>query len=206
MEKLVVYKEPAGQIAEAYRIFCTNLLSGQAENKVIEATGFADNSTASLVVANLAVTMAQAGKKVLLMDCNLHTPQQHELFALNNSGITDCITAGEDYKTFVQATQQTNLFVLTAGSIVVNSPAELLLSAAMQSIITDVKETYDVVLLDVPPVGAASGAITLGVKTDGVLLVIINKQAKVEQAKKAKEMFIKAGISVLGCVLVNVTM
>lgn len=200
MERLIVFNNPTSPVTEAYRTLCANVLAGQGEKIIIEVAGVAENTNASLVAANLAVAIAQAGKTVLLIDCNLRKPKQHELFALQSKGVTNCITGSEYYTTFVQATQQANLFVLAAGGSVVN-PAETLLSVAMQSILTEVKATYDVVLIDVPPAGAISDAVALGAKTDGVVLVLTNKQDKVEQAQKAKTLFTQAGVNILGCVL-----
>ena len=199
MEKLIVFVDPTNPVTESYRTLCAAVLAGQNGSKVIGMTGVAENN-ASLVTANLAVAMAQMGKTVLLIDCNLRNPKQYELFALQNIGLANCITGSESYKTFVQATQQPNLFVLMAGSRVAN-PVELLSSSVMQSILQETKETYDVVLLDLPPTGYVSDAVVLGAKTDGVVLVLMKKQDKVEHALKAKELFIQAGVSILGCVL-----
>lgn len=200
MERIVVYNNPTSPVAEAYRSMCINVQAGLGEKKIVEVAGVADNSYASIVAANLAAAMAQVGKNILLLDCNLRNPRQHELFGIQNRGITDCVLSGEHYKSFVQATAQANLFVLTAGTTVRN-PAEVLLSQNMQNILNETKETYDVVLLDVPPAGTVSDAVALGTKTDGVLLVLVNKQDKVEQAQKVKEMFTQAGVPILGCVL-----
>lgn len=199
MERLIVHEEPGSLITKAYRILCTNVLSRHNE-RIIEVVGVAENNNTSLVVANLAVAIAQAGKSILLVDCNLHTPKQHELFALQNSGVTDCIITGDSYKSYVQATRQVNLSVLTAGTAVEN-PVEMLLSGAMQKVLKESRETYDIVLLDLPSIAAASDAVALGIHADSVLLVLTNKQDKVEQAKKAKEVFLQAGVPILGCVL-----
>ena len=200
MEGLIVCKEPEGIVAEAYRVMCANVLAVLGEKKVVEVAGVADAGNTSAVVANLAVAMAQAGKNVLVADCNLRNPKQHELFGLQNKGVVECSTSGEYYTTYVQATSQANLFVLAAG-IMVGSPAGTLLSKSTQELLQVAKETYDVILLDVPPVTVASDAIAIGTKTDGVMLVITNKKDKVKGAQKAKEMLAQAGISVLGCVL-----
>ena len=200
MEGLVFDKEPLGAVAEAYRILCTNVMATLREKKIIEVTGVADSSNTCAVVANLGVSLAQAGKNVLIIDCNLRNTKQHELFDLPNRGLVDCVSSGESYMTFVQATKQENLFVLAAG-VTGESPTKTLQSKEMQKLLQDAKETYDVILLDVPPVTVVSDAIALGTKANGVLLVLTNKQDKVEWAQKAKEMFTQAGITILGCIL-----
>lgn len=201
MEKIIVYNYPTGSVTEAYRVLCANLLAGLGKKKVLEISGISIDSTSSYVTANIAVAMAQAGKKVLLIDCNLREPKQQELFGLQNRGITDYIVKGEDYKAFVQNTGQSNLFLLAAGAVVPDNPVELLLNEPVQKVFDKAKEIYDIVLLDVPSVETGAEAVALGPKTDGVVIVVTNKQDKVEQVQKAKYMFLNAGVNVLGCIL-----
>lgn len=200
MERIIVFKEPDSPVAEAYRILCTNFLAGKGEKKVIEIVGVAGNTDTSLVTANLAVALAQQGQKVLLMDCNLRSPQQQNIFAIHNHGLTDCLMDLQGFKNYVQPTEQANLFVLTAGKTVIN-PVEILLGQSMQELLNKVRTEYDIVLLDVPPVISVADAAALGTKTDGVVLVLTNKKDKVEQAQKAKSAFNQAGVVILGCVL-----
>lgn len=201
MERLIVYHEPESTVAEAYRAMCTNVMATLGERKVLEVAGVADNSNISTVVANLAVAMAQAGKTVLVVDCNLREPKLHELFSLQNCGLSDCLSTADDYGNYVQATKLSKLFVLTAGAAIANNPSEALLSQSMQTILNDVRKVYDVILIDIAPAGTVSEAVSLGTKTDGVLLVLNNKKDKVEQAQKVKEMFTQVNVPVLGCVL-----
>lgn len=200
MERIIAYNNPASLVTEAYRTLSINILAGLGDKKILVVAAVAENTDVSLVIANLAVAMSQAGKNVLIVDCNLRDPKQHELFGLQNYGVTNCITKGELYTTYVQATKQSNLFVLAAGAAA-NNPAETLLSAPMETILQEAKATYDVVLLDVPPAGGIVDAVSLGTKTDGALLVLTNKKDKVEQAQKAKEMFTQVSVPILGCIL-----
>lgn len=200
MEGLIFDKKPGGAVAEAYRVLCTNLIATLGEKKILEVAGVADTSNTSEVVANLSVALAQAGKNVLVIDCVLRNAKQHELFSLPNRGLAESLSSGEPYINFVKATKQENLFVLAAG-VAGENLVETLLSKGMQNLLQDAKETYDVILLDVPPVATVYDAIALGTKADGVLLMLTNKQDKVEQAQKAKEMFTQAGVTVLGCIL-----
>ena len=200
MERIVVFTEPVSPITEAYRGLCTNVLAELGEKKAIEIASVSANADASVVVANLAVAMAQTTKRVLLVDCNFRKPNQHTLFGLLNRGLSECIETSESFTSFVQETAQRNLQVLTAGSTVLN-PVEILLSDAMQNILNDTKASYDVVLLDAPVIDTVSDAVTFGVRTDGVLLVLADKEDKMEQALKVKESFIQAGVEILGCIL-----
>lgn len=200
MEGLIFAKETVSAVAEAYRILCANVQAAIGKKRIVEVVGVADTGDTSAVVANLAIALAQAGKKVLIMDCNLRNPKQYELFGLAKRGLIDAVSTGEHYTTFVQETSQDNLFVIAAGDLTENL-TEMLMSKEMQVLLQDAKEGYDVILLDVPPVTVFSDAIALGTKTDGVLLVLTNKQDKVELVQKAKEMFAQAGITILGCIL-----
>lgn len=200
MEGLIFDKEHKGVVVEAYRVLCANVLATLGEKKVVEFAGLANTGNTSAVVSNLGITLAQVGKNILIIDCNLRHPKQHALFGLPNRGLVDCVSTDEPYAAFVQATNQDNLFVLAAG-VGEGNPIEILLSKEMQNLLQDATETYDVILLDVPPVATVYDAIALGTKTDGVLLIVTNKQDKVEQAQKAKEMFTQAGVNVLGCIL-----
>ena len=165
MERITVYTQPASSVAEAYRALCINVLAGVGEKRLIEVAGVSNNVDASLVIANLAVALAQAGKHVLVMDCNLRSPKQHEVFGVPNRGVTECLASTGSIADFVQQTVQQNLQVLPAGATISN-PIEKLLSTTFENMLSEVKTIY-----------------------------------KVEQAQKAKEMFIQAGVPVLGCVL-----
>ena len=200
MEKIIVYTEPTSPIVEAYRVLCTNLLSGLQNKKLIEIASVSVNTDTSVVVANLATAIAQSGKQVLLIDCDLHNPKQHMLFELPNRGVTEYVSSSENYTNFVQETAQNNLWVFTAGATSLN-PVEALLSSALQKLRIEVKEIYDIVLVIVPPACDVADAVALGTQTDGVLLVLTNKVDKVQQVQKAKEVFMQAGIPIVGCVL-----
>lgn len=200
MEKIIVYSEPSSPITEAYRKLCFNLLAELSGRKIIEVAAVSSCCNSSNLLANLAVAVAQAGKKVLILDCNMRSPKQQDVFGLSNSGVADVLGSDGNLYDFVQQTEQRNLQVLTSGSPVVN-PVEMLMSPAMQQILDTVCIDYDVVLVDVPPIEKVTDAIAMGSKTDGVLLVVTNKTDKVSLVQNAKKMFVQAGVPILGCVL-----
>ena len=200
MEGLIFDKEPVGIVAVAYRALCANVLATLGEKKILEVAGVADTGNTSAIVANLGVALAQSGKNVLIIDCKLRNPKQHELFGVPNRGLVDCVSSIAPYTSFVQVTKQDNLFLLAAG-VAEGSLTDILLSKGVQNLLQDAKETYDVILLDVPPVATVYDAIALKIETDGVLLVLTNKHDKVEQVQKVKEMFTQAGVTILGCIL-----
>lgn len=199
MEKLMVYSQPSGSVAEAYRAMCINMLAVLGERKIIEVAGVNEDINASLVTANLAITFAQAGKKVLLIDGNLRKPHLHDFFNLQNTKINNSFDAN-DFGDFVQQTAQVNLEILTWNKDIA-TPLEVLLSSSLQQTFEVMRSKYDIVLINAPYVGEVSDAVALGTKTDGVVLVFVNKKDKVKRALKAKEMLLQAGVNVLGCVL-----
>src|SRR5262249_36299244 len=127
----------------------------------------------SLTAANLAIALARAGKKVILVDADLHRPSQHRLFKLyNNIGITTALLAEQaEMEQLVQPTAVAGLRVLTSGPLPPN-PAELLGSKRMQDLLARLKENADVVVIDSPPATAVVDSIILATETDGVILVI----------------------------------
>ena len=204
MEKVnvITYKEPYSPISEAYHMLATNILAGikEGEKKRIVITSISGSTNSSVTTANIGVAIAQTGVRTLIMDCNLRNPKQHELFGVVDQGLTDCIAVQKDYKDYIVNTAQNNLFLLPAGTATLNI-TEISFVPAVQCILEEGVSDYDVILIDTPPVGIVADTVSLATKTAGVLLVLTNKQDKVEQAQKAKEMFTQAGVSILGCVL-----
>ncbi len=199
---LTAFKDAKSPVTEAYRTIRTNLrFSGvDKEIKVVEITSAVPNEGKSTVLASLAIVMAQAGNRVLLVDCDFRNPTQHKLFALPNKGVSNCIARGEDYHEIIQHIDQENLDILTSGPVAPN-PSEILMSNRMQAFLEAAREEYDYVLLDTPPVMPVTDAAALSSKTDGVMLVIASGEDKPELVKSAKTRLEQAGANVLGCIL-----
>ncbi|MBQ7418775.1 MAG: CpsD/CapB family tyrosine-protein kinase, partial [Acidaminococcaceae bacterium] len=133
---VLAFKDPKSPVAEAYRTIRTNLqFSGvDKEMKVVEVTSAVPNEGKSTVMASLAVVLAQARKKVLLMDCDFRNPTQHKLFGLHNRGLTNFMANGDDYTPFIQRVEQENLDILVSGPVAPN-PSEMLMSNKMQDLL-----------------------------------------------------------------------
>ena len=154
-----------------------------------------------MTVANLAIVLTQAGKSVLLIDCDMRNPTVHKNFNLSNKvGLSSCISMGTAVADAVQATGIEGLDALTAGVIPPN-PSELLGSERMQNILQRAKEEYDYVLIDTPPVLPVTDSLVLGRMVDGLILVIDSGEIKVEMARDVKNQLVHAGANILGVVL-----
>lgn len=200
--QLVVKSTSPSPISEAYRMLRTNLKSkhGDKELKVIVVTSSVPREGKSTVAANLAIVMAQMEYQVLLIDGDLHHPVQHLIWELNNNqGLSNLILEEAQIST-VMKTVMKNLDVLTAGECG-TTPASLLDSKCMASLIQDFAINYDFVIIDAPSLNVAADAATLGQMADGVLLVVRPGVVNSVQAAGACEILEKSGQNILGQVV-----
>ena len=200
---LVTQNDPKNPAAEAYRVIRTSVQFAQAgkELQTIALTSCTPNEGKSTTISNLAVVLTQAGKSVLLIDCDMRNPTVHKNFNLSNKvGLSSCISMGTAVADAVQATGIEGLDALTAGVIPPN-PSELLGSERMKNILQRAKEEYDYVLIDTPPVLPVTDSLVLGRMVDGLILVIDSGEIKVEMARDVKNQLVHAGANILGVVL-----
>lgn len=201
-----VQTSPKSSAAECSRIIRTNLnfLSTEKPLKriLVTSAGPQEGKTTSLV--SVAITMAQAGQRVLLVDTDLRRPRLHRSFKLSNdAGLTTLIAEGGKAADLVQQTEVPNLFVLTSGPVPPN-PAELLHTDRFKEILGELGQRYERVLLDSPPVGAVSDALVLSGVVDGVVLVIKAFQSDRGLCRQTLRALRDVKANVLGCVLNNV--
>lgn len=195
--------DPKSPISEQYRTIRTNIQysSVDQEQRVIMVTSSGPAEGKSTTVANLAVTFAQLGKKVLLVDADLRKPTVHYTFGVNNLfGFTTVLTKQRPLESVVRETEIQDLYVLTSGPIPPN-PAELLISKSMEQFIEEAKEQFDYILFDTPPLLAVADPQILANQCDGSILVVFSERTEIEQAKKAKELLENAHSKLLGVVL-----
>lgn len=204
---LITISNPRSPIAEAYRTLRTNLEFSNLDKslRTILVSSASAEEGKSTTLANLAVTMAQSGKRVILVDADLRRPTQHQIFGLkNNAGLTDMVRDDAILATPpAQESGVQNLRVLTSGQLPPN-PAEILGSKRMGEILQALLQDADVVLFDAPPVLAVTDAAVLASKVDGVLLVVSAGKTKRENARKAQSQLEKINANVIGAVLNNV--
>jgi capsular exopolysaccharide synthesis family protein len=189
--------------AEAYRTLRTNLIFSQTVQalKQIVVTSSAPSEGKSTTAANLAVTFAQQGIRVLLVDCDLRRARLHKVFHVpREPGLTQFILGLGKLDEVVQPTGVEGLFFLAAGTLPPN-PAEMVGGDRMRAALAALRERYDLVILDTPPLLAASDAAILGTLVDGVLLVVRAGQTERAAAVQAVAQLNTLGVRVLGAVL-----
>lgn len=205
-EKLVTLADPRSPVAEAYRSLRTNLEFSSLDKplRTMIVTSAAPEEGKSTVLANLAVVMAQAGRQVILVDCDLRRPVLHELFGVSNhTGLTTALLDEAAAELPLRETSVPGLRLLPSGPLPPN-PAELLDSRRMAELIQTLREQADIVLFDAPPVIAVADAAILASKVDGVLLVINAGVTKREHAQRAKAALERVNARLVGTVLNNV--
>ncbi len=172
-EELVTLAHPLSPISEAFRALRTNIRFTSVDKpiKTLLVTSAGPSEGKSLVISNLAVTMAQAGLKVIVVDADLRRPRIHKIFGYNtpSGGLTESLLEGE-LNGRLQATSAEGLEVLAAGELPPN-PAELLGSQKMQDLLGLMTQRADIVLVDSPPVLPVTDAVVLAREVDAVLLI-----------------------------------
>ena len=200
---LVTLTDPLSAQSEAYRTLRTNLSFYSLDEplQTLVVTSATPDEATPITAANLAVTMAQSGRRTVLVDCDLRRPSLHTYFDLKaEPGLTNTLI-GDD-KLPIQETNVENLWILTSGPKPPN-PADLLGSRKLDQVIATLLEQVDIVLFTAPPVNAVTDATVLGAKVDGVLLVINSGETRRDQAQRAKEILAKAKVRIVGATVIN---
>ena len=182
----ILEKDPKSIAAESYRTLRTNIQysSFDKEYRTIMVTSSEPGEGKSTIAGNLAVSFAQDGKRVLLIDCDLRKPSLHKKFKISNLiGLSDVLIGKEDLKTALHRYNE-NLVVLTSGKIPPN-PSEMLSSKTMSMLLEELKGVFDCVILDTPPVQAVTDSQILSTKADGTILVIRAERTKRDSVKNA---------------------
>ncbi|MEC0106645.1 CpsD/CapB family tyrosine-protein kinase [Paenibacillus taichungensis] len=202
---LVTMVNPKSTNSEAYRKLRTNIqfssIDSQIQTIMIASAVSGEGKTTT--IGNLAVTYAQEGKKVLLMDTDLRKPSVHRMFNVpNHIGLTSVISNQYSVKEVLRETFIEGLHVLTSGAIPPN-PSEMIGSRKMTLILEELKQQYDVILFDTPPVLSVTDALIISSLCDGVILVVNSGKVKKDVVKKAKAHLEHVNARILGAVLNN---
>ncbi len=201
-EELVTLSHPLSPMSEAFRRLRTNIRFASVDRpiKTLLITSADAVEGKSLTASNLAVSMAQAGLKVIIVDADLRRPRMHEIFGLRpQDGLTGALLDGSPDGR-LQPVQQEGLKVLPAGELPPN-PAELLGSRRMRELLDLLSQQADVVLLDSPPLLPVTDAAVLAREVDGVLLLVDSGNTRRGAARQAIESLRQVGANVIGVVL-----
>lgn len=200
--ELIPHSHPRATVAESYRAFRTALLlsrAGGLKSLVVTSTLPGEGKTSTSV--NLAVVLAQLGKRVLLLDGDLHKPRLHELFRISNRvGLVSILAEDVDATAAIKPTNVPGLYVVPSGPTSPN-PSGLLASTRMESFLESARQSFDYVVIDAPPVAAVADAIILGYLTDGAILTIHAGRTPREQVARSRDRLVRANVRVLGVLL-----
>jgi len=174
---LITLEDPRSPVAEAYRTIRTGIQFASVDRplRTLVVTSAGPGEGKSTTTANLAVVMAQAGKKVVLIDADLRKPTQHKRWGVPNTvGLTGALLMdelGDNIDHLLSPTQVDNLWLLTSGQLPHN-PSELLGSHKLKQIVDTLLQNYDILLFDSPPALAVTDPVVLGREMDGVIIVV----------------------------------
>lgn len=206
-KSLISMEEPKAPASEAYRMLKTNLqyFNFTDFNQVFVVTSSVTKEGKTTTTANLGITLAQSDAKVLLIDCDLRKPRLHKLFNLSNAqGLTSVFKKEKAIGEVIQHFDKVNnLDIITSGEIP-PMPLELLESHAMSQILETLKDVYDYILIDAPPLLSAADACVLSKKSDGVILVVGANNSKIPEIKTAISSLQKVDAKILGTILTQV--
>lgn len=203
---LITLTDPRSQAAEAYRTLRTNLTFAALDKPIetLVVAPVASGEDKSALLANLAVTMAQGERRIILVDADLRRPGQAEIFGVpNERGLSTMIVEETALSNppLVEVGLD-NLRLLPSGPLPPN-PADVLGSGKMEKVIAALKSRADIILFDAPPIVAVTDAVVLGAKTDGMLLIVSAGRTRQEHVQQAKDLLERAHVRIIGAVLNN---
>lgn len=200
---VISINQPKSSVSEAYRTLRTNIEFSSFDDrlKVIVVTSSGPGEGKSTTAANLAVNFANTGKRTILIDTDLRKPILHKLFNCSNQkGLTNMLIDEVKFEDVICKMDVENLFLLPCGTKPPN-PSELIGSTRMESFIEALKQSFDYIILDTPPVVAVTDAQVLSKFVDGYILVIASGITEKRAAIKAKDLLNMVNAKILGVVL-----
>ena len=200
---LCVHYLPDSSVAEAYRGIRAALLFQGAANapRLVQVTSATGETGSSCIAANLAATLAKAGRRVLLVDANLRDPRQHRLLATSSeTGLAQILSNTAGQEEAIQQTGIAGLSVLPAGKLP-PSAQDLISSDAFTQFLREIQDQYDVVLLDTPALLTATDPVLIARQVDGVILTVGVARETRHQSEQAAEQLHRAGAHILGIVV-----
>ena len=191
-------------VLEAYKVARTNLMFTLAEEKgckrvLITSAGAGEGKSTSAV--NLAITFAQTGVRVLLVEADLRRPKLHRYLSIpNKTGVSECLGGFNKVDEVIQHVERYNIDCIPGGSIPPN-PAELLMSSAMKNMLDELSDKYDYIFIDSPPVNVVTDSAALTSLVSGVLVVVKQNQTREDSVAYAISNLEFSNAKILGYLL-----
>ncbi len=214
-KEVIAEHDPKSPISEIFRTLRTNIqfMNTKGKLKTILVTSTLPGEGKSWVSSNLAVTFAQAGKKVVIIDADMRKGRQYTIFGvsprpgLSNylSGVLDGEEINEDLSNYIQETEVENLYVISAGNIPPN-PSELLIAPQMVNLLDQLKEMCDIIIIDGTPSQLVTDSLILTRLVDSTIIVTAQKYTKKEDLKRVITNIQNVGGKIAGVVVNKVTM
>lgn len=200
---LITLTRPSSVVAEQFRTIRTNIQFSMVDKnlKTLMITSAGPGAGKSTISANLAVTFAMQGKKVILIDADMRKPTVHKTFHLSNrDGLTTLLTERDiEIKDIAHRSDTEGLFLVTSGAIPPN-PSELLASKRMSQLIAEFEKQFDLIIFDMPPIVAVTDAQIMASKVDGTIFVINKNGADKDMVIKSKELLEMVNANVIGAI------
>ena len=204
MKKIISYSNPKSLISEEFKAIRTNIQYSNLDKKIktILVTSTTKNEGKTTIATNLAVNFAQIdNKKVLIIDCDLRNPSVHKEFDISNiKGVSDLLLEEKNILNYIKQTELKNLHIITAGAIPPN-PSEMLSSNKMREFIEIIKEEYDYVFIDTPPIGMVTDAGILASFVDGTVMVVRSEGVEIKAIQDAKKKLKAVNANIIGAIL-----
>ncbi len=204
-DRLVSHLDPKNPVSESYRSIRTNITYSKPDSEIssLLVTSPSAGEGKSTTVVNIAITFAQLGKRTILVDTDLRKPVLHKIFSVDREpGISNYIGDSKKYsfENIINETEIENLHMITSGKLFPN-PSELIGSHRMKELISVLKEKYDIVLFDSPPVMPVTDSRMLSKETDGLLLIVKSGQTETMALERTVSLLKSVNAPLIGCVL-----
>ena len=200
----IINKDTSFTVIEAFKAARTNLmfmLDSQSDKNSIVFTSYAPMDGKSTTCLNLAITFAQTGAKILVIDADMRKPALHRYMKTQSKpGLSEVLAGMAGDKPCIYKTDIENLFILPSGTIPPN-PTELLISKNMEKLLEDCSPLFDYIFIDTPPLGLVTDAAIVGAKTLGVINVVNCERSRSEDIETIRTTIEQAGINLIGCII-----